>query len=70
MGFDGAQRRWGAEGDLVEILRSKTNPSFSAILAKPLLGAAFFMVSFRDSESPPPELPRLARYRCPYVRCR
>jgi hypothetical protein len=31
IGFDGAKRRWDAAGGLEEILRSKTNPSFSAI---------------------------------------
>ena len=30
-GFDGAKRRWDTIGGLEEILRSKTNPSFSAI---------------------------------------
>jgi hypothetical protein len=30
-GFDAAKRRWDAAGGLEEILRSKTNPSFSAI---------------------------------------
>jgi hypothetical protein len=29
--FDAAQRRWDAAGGLEEILRSNTNPSFSAI---------------------------------------
>jgi hypothetical protein len=31
IGFDAAKRRWDAAGGLEEILRSKTNPSFSAI---------------------------------------
>jgi hypothetical protein len=38
IGFDGAKRRWDTIGGLEKILRSKTNPSFSAIYGEAAKG--------------------------------